>query len=70
MLELLLLCLFTGFFTIDDFNQLHDWNGVHEMHSDDFVWAIGSICNGCDRNGGSVGRKNSHAVAPDGIEFL
>ena len=32
---------FAGAITVDDFNEFHDGNRVHEMHTDDLVGSVG-----------------------------
>ncbi len=46
--------LIWGLEASDDFDKFHDWDGVHEMHADDFVWSFGGTGEFCDGDGGGV----------------
>ena len=52
-----------GVSTVDDFNEFHDGNGVHEMHADDLVGTVGGCRNRRDGNGGCVGGQNGFGLA-------
>ena len=50
-----------------------DGNGVHEMHANDLVGAVGGRCNGRDGDGRCVGCKNGIGLAKTvkfGEQFL
>ena len=41
---------FAGVCSVDDFNEFHDGNRVHEMHTDDLVGSLGGGGDGRDGN--------------------